>query len=134
MPEIYRDKKETISQYEGEKDFKKKYAKLARKITDNAKSMVLGVNAESPEYWGLREILTEEEVDVLLTLKLRKYGFETVGVDSPITMTTTVRRRKRMSMKRDTVFPISFREVRSCSTRRSTGSTRIRLSHRSSNG
>ncbi|MBQ2510145.1 MAG: FAD-dependent oxidoreductase, partial [Erysipelotrichaceae bacterium] len=79
MPEIYRDKKETISQYEGEKDFKKKYAKLARKITDNAKSMVLGVNAESPEYWGLREILTEEEVDVLLTLKLRKwYTFEQI--------------------------------------------------------
>ena len=81
MPEIYRDKQETISQYEGEKDFKKKYAKLARKITDNAKSMVLGVNAESPEYWGLREILTEEEVDVLLTMKLRKwYTFEQIYV------------------------------------------------------
>ena len=79
MPEIYRDKKETISQYEGEKEVNKKYAKLGRKITDNAKSMLFGVNSNSPEYWGLREVLTEDEVDVLLTLKLRKwYTYEQI--------------------------------------------------------
>ena len=79
MPEIYKDKKETVSQYEGEKDFKKKYAKLGQKITDNVKSKIGGVKADSPEYWGLREILSEEEVDVLLTLKLRKwYTFEQI--------------------------------------------------------
>ncbi|MBR3265266.1 MAG: FAD-dependent oxidoreductase [Erysipelotrichaceae bacterium] len=79
MPEIYRNKKETISKYEGEKDFKKKYAKLARKITDNAEHIIGGVKAEDPEYWGLREILSEEEVDVLLTLKLRKwYTYEQI--------------------------------------------------------
>ena len=37
MPEIYRDKKETISKYEGEENFNKKYDKLGRKITDNVK-------------------------------------------------------------------------------------------------
>ncbi|MBO4359114.1 MAG: FAD-dependent oxidoreductase [Erysipelotrichaceae bacterium] len=73
MPEIYRDKKETISKHEGEKDFKKKYAKLARKITDNVKTKIGGVKADSPEYWGLREVLTEDEVDVLLKMKLRKW-------------------------------------------------------------
>ena len=73
MPEIYRDKKETISKYEGEKDFKKEYAKLARKITDNVKHKIAGIKAEDPEYWGLREVLTEDEVDIGLTMKLRKF-------------------------------------------------------------
>ncbi|MBQ1447722.1 MAG: FAD-dependent oxidoreductase [Erysipelotrichaceae bacterium] len=73
MPEIYRDKKETISKYEGEKDFKEKYAKLARKITDNVKHKIAGIKAEDPEYWGLREVLTEDEVDIGLTMKLRKF-------------------------------------------------------------
>ncbi len=73
MPEIYRDKKETISKYEGEENFNKKYAKLGRKITDNVKSIIGGVKSTSPEYWGLREVLTEDEVDVGLTMKLRKF-------------------------------------------------------------
>ena len=72
MPEIYRDKQETISQYEGEKDFKEKYARLGKKITDNVKTKIGGVKATDPEYWGLREVLTEEEVDIGLTMKLRK--------------------------------------------------------------
>lgn len=72
MPEIYRKKKETISKYEGE-PLQKKYAKLAGKITDNVKNKLRGVKSTDPEYWGLREILTEDEVDVLLTLKLRKW-------------------------------------------------------------
>ena len=73
MPEIYRNKKETISKYEGEENFNKKYAKLGRKITDNVKSIIGGVKSTSPEYWGLREVLTEDEVDVGLTMKLRKF-------------------------------------------------------------
>lgn len=73
MPEIYKINPETVSKYEGEADFKPKYAKLARKITDKVDSKLLGVNANSVEYWGLREILTEKEVDLALTLKLRKW-------------------------------------------------------------
>ena len=77
MPEIYRSKKETISRYEGEKDLNKKYARLARKITDNVKTKIGGVKTTDPEYWGLREVLTEEEVDIGLTMKLRKwYSFD----------------------------------------------------------
>ena len=77
MPEIYRGKQETISQYEGEKDFKEKYARLGKKITDNVKTKIGGVKATDPEYWGLREVLTEEEVDIGLTMKLRKwYSFD----------------------------------------------------------
>ena len=72
MPEIYKNK-ETVSKYEGEKDFKKKYAKLGRKITDNVEHKILGVKSTDPEYWGLREILTEDEVDVLLGMKQRKW-------------------------------------------------------------
>ena len=52
MPEIYKDNKETVSKYEGELDFKKKYAKLARKITDNAEHKILGVKSTDAEYWG----------------------------------------------------------------------------------
>ena len=60
MPEIYRKKKETISKYEGE-PLQKKYAKLAGKITDNVKNKLRGVKSTDPEYWGLREILTETD-------------------------------------------------------------------------
>ena len=73
MPEIFRNNPDTISKHEGEKDFNKKYAKLARKITDNVKTKIGGVKSTSPEYWGLRELLTEEEVDIGLTMKLRKW-------------------------------------------------------------
>ncbi|MBO4538250.1 MAG: hypothetical protein J5694_05210, partial [Erysipelotrichaceae bacterium] len=73
MPEIYKDNKETVSKYEGELDFKKKYAKLARKITDNAEHKILGVKSTDAEYWGLREVLNEDEVDILLKMKQRKW-------------------------------------------------------------
>lgn len=77
MPEIYRNNKETISRYEGEDKLNEKYARLAKKITDNVKTKLGGVKTTSPEYWGLREVLTEEEVDIGLTMKLRKwYSFE----------------------------------------------------------
>ncbi|MBR3228088.1 MAG: hypothetical protein IKF68_06040, partial [Erysipelotrichaceae bacterium] len=73
MPEIYRKNPATISKYEGEKDFKEKYAKLGRKITDNVEHKIRGIRSTDPEYWGLREVLTENEVDVALTLKQRKW-------------------------------------------------------------
>ena len=84
MPEIYRKNPATISKYEGmelkteeEKRIFKKYAKLAKKITDNVESKLGGIKVTSPEWWGLREILTEDEVDVLNRMKLRKwYTFE----------------------------------------------------------
>ena len=61
------------SKYQGEKDFKEKYAKLGRKITDVVVHKLKGVTAEDPEYWGLREMLTEEMVDILLKMKQRKF-------------------------------------------------------------
>ena len=73
MPEIYDQNKETISKYNGESELQKKYAKLARRITDNVKTKIGGVKSTDPEYWGLREILTEDEVDVALTMKIRKW-------------------------------------------------------------
>ena len=80
MPEIFRLTKDTQSKYEGvepttpeEKALVKKYFKLAEKITDNVETKLKGCTVNSPEYWGLREVLTEEEVDVLLTMKLRKW-------------------------------------------------------------
>ena len=76
MPEQY---KTCQSKYCGESgaDFKPKYAKLGRKITDNVKVKLRGVKSTDPEYWGLREMLTEDEVDVALKMKLRKfYTFE----------------------------------------------------------
>ena len=84
MPEIFRLTKDTQSKYEGvepqteeEKRLVKKYFKLARKITDNAATLLKGANVNSPEYWGLREIITEPEVDFMLKMKLRKwYSFD----------------------------------------------------------
>ena len=73
MPEIYDSRPETVSRYKGEAELKKKYAALGSKITDNVLTKLRGVKADDPEYWGLREILTEDEVDVGLTMKLRKF-------------------------------------------------------------
>ena len=90
MPEIYKkdesvissDNPSIVSKYYGnEEDFKthKAYAKLGRKITDNVKTKLKGVKSTSPEYWGLREVLTEDEVTVGNMMKLRKwYKFEDI--------------------------------------------------------
>lgn len=72
------------SVYQGEKDFKKEYAKLGRKITDIAAHKVKGVNANDPEYWGLREVLTDDMVKVANKMKLRKfYTFEELYAMNP---------------------------------------------------
>ena len=68
-----------VSKYEGEKgySYEKKLIKLCRKITDVVPHKLLGMDTTDPEYWGLREVLTEEMIDVLLRMKQRKhYTFE----------------------------------------------------------
>ena len=62
-----------VSKYQNEKDFQKNYAKLGRKITDVVKHKIGGVTANDPEYWGLREMLTPEMVDMLNKMKVRKH-------------------------------------------------------------
>ncbi len=74
MPE---QNKNVISKYQGEANYDKEYAKLAKKITDVAKHMIGGVKAEDPEYWGLKEVLSPEHVKICNRMKLRKfYTFE----------------------------------------------------------
>ena len=68
-----------VSKYEGEKGYayEKKLCKLARKITDVVPHKLRGVKTTDHEYWGLREVLTEPMIDVLLKMKQRKhYTFE----------------------------------------------------------
>ena len=83
MPEIYKKDPKTVneknpsiaSKYCGnEEDFKahQDYAKLGKKITDNVKTKLGGVKSTSPEYWGLREVLTQDEVTLGNMMKLRK--------------------------------------------------------------
>ena len=76
MPE---KNKKIISKYEGEKgySYEQKLCKLAKKITDIVPHKLLGVKTTDPEYWGLREVLTEPMIDALLKMKQRKhYTFE----------------------------------------------------------
>ena len=78
MPEKCK-KPEVTSKYEGEKDFKKAYAKLGKKITDVVPHKLFGVKNTDPEYWGLREVLNDEQVAFLLKFKQRKwYSLEQV--------------------------------------------------------
>ena len=62
-----------ISKYQNEKDVQKAYCKLGKKITDVVPHKLLGVSANDPEYWGLREVLTPEMVDICNKMKLRKF-------------------------------------------------------------
>ncbi len=66
-------KPEVTSKYDGEKEFKKDYAKLGKKITDVVVHKITGVKNTDPEYWGLREVLNDEQVKFLLKLKQRKW-------------------------------------------------------------
>ena len=79
MPESYETRDVVLSKYRNDKgkDFKKNYAKLGKKITDNVPRKLFGVKASDPEYWGLREVISENEVNLLLKMKQRKwYTFE----------------------------------------------------------
>ena len=64
-----------ISKYEGEKgySYEAKLIKLCRKITDVVPHKLLGMKTTDPEYWGLREVLTEPMIDVPLKMKQRKH-------------------------------------------------------------
>lgn len=80
MPEQFKKNPATISKYDGmelkteeEKRLFKKYAALGKKITDNVITKLGGVKTSSPEFWGLREVLDEDEVDLALRMKLRKW-------------------------------------------------------------
>ena len=57
--------------HQGDKNPSKNILKLGKKITDVAAHMILGCDADSPEYWGLAEIITDEEAGVALTFKKR---------------------------------------------------------------
>ena len=81
MPE---QSKKVISKYQGEKDYDKELAKLARKITDVVPHKLSGVKSTDPEYWGLKEVLTPEMVKILNKMKLRKfYTFEELLAMNP---------------------------------------------------
>lgn len=70
MPE----KNETIkNKYEGEKNPDKKILKLGRKITDCVPHKIFGVKSTDPEYWGLKEVVTDEMADIANKMKLRKF-------------------------------------------------------------
>ena len=73
MPETYDQVPKTKSVYDGEAEKKKNYAKLGARITDNVPHKLFGLKTTDEEYWGLREILTEDEVDLALTMKQRKW-------------------------------------------------------------
>ena len=62
-----------ISEYQNEAELRKNYAKLAKKITDVVLHKIGGLTADDPEYWGLREMLTPEMVDMCNKMKLRKH-------------------------------------------------------------
>ncbi|MBR3037189.1 MAG: hypothetical protein IKI52_00665, partial [Clostridia bacterium] len=79
MPEIYDQNPLTKSKYDGEAVLNKKYAELGRRITDNVPHKLKGLKTTDEEYWGLREILNENEVDVALSMKQRKwYTYEQI--------------------------------------------------------
>ena len=74
MPEQY-DYVKVPSQ--GEKNPRKKIIKLGRKITDVVPNKLFGVTSDDAEYWGLKDIVTDEMADVALKMKVRKhYYFE----------------------------------------------------------
>ncbi len=73
MPETYDQNPRTKSKYDGEAELQKKYAKLGARITDNVPHKLFGLKTTDEEYWGLREILNEKEVDILLKMKQRKW-------------------------------------------------------------
>ena len=76
MPESMDKDPKVRSKYEGEAERNKKYAKLGARITDNVPHKLFGLKTTDAEYWGLREILSEDEVDVALTMKQRKWYTE----------------------------------------------------------
>lgn len=76
MPEQYKAVKIPS---QGEANPRKKILKLGRKLTDVIPRKIKGVTSNDPEYWGLKDIVTDEMADVALTMKVRKhYYFEEI--------------------------------------------------------
>ena len=46
---------------------------LCQKITDNVNTKLGGVKTKDPEFWGLREVISERECDIVLKRKQRKW-------------------------------------------------------------
>ncbi|MBQ0071944.1 MAG: FAD-dependent oxidoreductase, partial [Spirochaetales bacterium] len=57
--------------HKGDKEPSKKIIKLGRKITDVALHKIGGVSSKDPEYWGLADIINDEQADICLSMKLR---------------------------------------------------------------
>jgi len=70
MPE---QSKFVIPPHQGDKEPSEKIIALGKKITDVAAHMLGKVTPDDPEYWGLAEIVTEEEAEVGLTMEKRKH-------------------------------------------------------------
>ena len=70
MPEM---SKKYVPEFLGDKNPRKNVLKLARKITDCIDHKIGGVTTNDPEYWGLACILTDDMVDIALTMKVRHH-------------------------------------------------------------
>ena len=81
MPEQFEQPR---SIYQNEAQRNAAVAKLGRKITDVVKHKVGGVKTDDPEYWGLKEVLTDEMVDLGNRMKLRQfYDFDQMMTLAP---------------------------------------------------
>ena len=81
MPE-QNDKIKSV--HEGEQQPSEAILKLGRMMTDVIPHKLKGLKSTDPEYWGLKEVVTDEMAEVCLTFKLRKYyTFEEVLKRNP---------------------------------------------------
>ena len=81
MPEQFEQPR---SIYQNEAQRNAAVAKLGRKITDVVKHKIGGVKTDDPEYWGLKEVLTDEMVDLGNRMKLRQfYDFDQMMALAP---------------------------------------------------
>ena len=73
-----------ISVHEGEENPSEPILKLGKMMTDVIVHKLKGLKATDPEYWGLKEVLTDEMAEICLTFKLRVYyTFEEVLERNP---------------------------------------------------
>lgn len=76
MPEQYKSVKPT---WQGDKNPSEKILQLGKKITDCIPHKLKGLTSDDAEYWGLREMVTDEMADVALKMKIRvHYTFEEI--------------------------------------------------------
>ncbi len=81
MPEQFEQPR---SIYQNEAERNAAVAKLGRKITDVVKHKIGGIKTDDPEYWGLKEVLSDEMVDLANRMKLRQfYDFDQMMALAP---------------------------------------------------